>query len=321
MGVVMSVHGSTKKYVAPKNRKVYARGIKKGGTPMNKVTRYHNELNTVPMRKWTSEEQNFFFAVITQARGKGTELIRFDKQDLVMFANYDLEHIERFKKIMDGLEDKVLNLRYKEKTNVSSKTMLLFQSFYYNWEEACLEVKVTDYFDLIVNKIEAEFTQFELIQFTSIRSNYAKEMFKKLKQWRTVGKKQYSIDEFREMLQIPKSYRATDINKVVLKPIQEELSDYFQDFKITPIKGRTKGNPITAYCFTWNTEETGTWNTDKYKEPTTKPKPTKSKVKKEAIPAHITDPASKVETDLSEEESEMLNARIKETQQKVRAKK
>ena len=281
---------------------------------MNKVTRYHNELNTVPMRKWTSEEQNFFFAVITQARGKGTELIRFDKRDLVMFANYDLEHIERFKKIMDNLEKKIFNLRYTEKTSVSSKTMLLFQYFYYNWEEACLEVKVTDYFDLIVNKIEAEFTQFELIQFTSIRSNYAKEMFKKLKQWRTVGKKQYSIDEFREMLQIPKSYRATDINKVVLKPIQEELSDYFQDFKITPIKGRTKGNPITAYCFTWNTEETGTWNTDKYKEPTTKPKPTKSKVKKETIPAHITDPASKVETDLSEEASEMLNARLKKTQ-------
>ena len=251
---------------------------------MNKITRYHNELNTVLMRKWTSEEQNFFFAVITQARGKGTNLIKFDKNDLVMFANYDLEHVERFKKIMDGLEDKVLNLRYKEKTNASSKTMLLFQSFYYNWEETCLEVKVTDYFDLIVNKIEAEFTQFELIQFTNIRSTYAKEMFKKLKQWRTVGKKQYSVDEFREMLQIPKSYKPSEITRRVLTPIQEELSDYFQDFKITPIKARKKGNPITAYCFTWNTEETGTWNTDKYKEPTAKPKPTKSKVKKEKLP-------------------------------------
>lgn len=290
---------------------------------MNKVTRYHNELNTVPMRKWTSEEQNFFFAVITQARGKGTNLIKFDKQDLVMFANYDLEHVERFKKIMDSLEVKALNLRYKEKTNAYSKTMLLFQSFYYNWEEACLEVKVTDYFDLIVNKIEAEFTQFELIQFTSIRSNYAKEMFKKLKQWRTVGKKQYSIDEFREMLQIPKSYRATDINKVVLKPIQEELSDYFQDFKITPIKGRTKGNPITAYCFTWNTEETGTWNTDKYKEQPAKPKPTKSKVKKENLPDWVNNPANAVETPPNPEAKKQADELMKKmpSQQKARVNK
>ena len=116
------------------------------------------------------------------------------------------------------------------------------------------------------------------------------------------------------MLQVPKSYRASDINTVILKPILEELSNYFQNLKVTPHKARSKGAPITAYCFTWTPEETGTWNTDKYKEPTAKPKPTKSKVKKEAIPAHITDPASKVETDLSEEASEMLNARIKKTQ-------
>ncbi|WP_244877091.1 replication initiation protein [Carnobacterium mobile] len=26
----------------------------------NEVVKYHNDLNTVPMRNWTSEEMNFF---------------------------------------------------------------------------------------------------------------------------------------------------------------------------------------------------------------------------------------------------------------------
>jgi plasmid replication initiation protein len=277
----------------------------RGVHQMNEVTRYHNELNTVPMRKWTAEEQNFFFAVITQARGKGTKLIKFDKQDLVMFANYDLEHVERFKNTMSKLEEKVFNLTYTEKTSVSSKRMVLFQSFYYNWEESYLEVKVSEYFDLIINKIEAEFTQFELIQFTSIRSNYAKEMFKKLKQWRTIGKKEYPIEEFKNMLQIPKSYKPSEITRRVIVPIETELSNYFQDFKITPIKARSKGNPITAYCFTWMPEETNSWVTDKYK-----PKP-KRKTKKEKLPewAENQTPAQQ-KKDYNENEFDNIQDRI-----------
>ena len=45
---------------------------------MNEIARYSNQLNTVPMRKWTAEEQNFFFAIITQARDKGTALLKFE---------------------------------------------------------------------------------------------------------------------------------------------------------------------------------------------------------------------------------------------------
>ena len=35
---------------------------------MNEVIKYHNDLNTVIMRKWTAEEMNFFFAIIAKAR-------------------------------------------------------------------------------------------------------------------------------------------------------------------------------------------------------------------------------------------------------------
>ena len=272
------------------------------------------------MRKWTAEEQNFFFAIITQVRDKGTQTVKFNKNDLADIANYSLEHNKRLHTTMTELKKKVGEINYTETTRDEvtklnrEDTYYLFERFSFEWTDdhshMAAEIQVSDHFQYVVNKLEAEFTQFELKQFTSIRSTYAKEMFKKLKQWRTIGKKEYSIQEFRDMLQVPKSYRATDINTVILKPILEELSNYFQNLKVTPLKARSKGAPITAYCFTWTPEETGTWNTDKYKEPTAKPKPTKSKVKKENLPDWANNNTPATETELTPEAKAKLDKRI-----------
>lgn len=220
------------------------------------------------MRKWSPEEQNFFFAIITQARDQGTSLLEFNKDDLIELANYSLIYNKRFYETMESLVDKLSTMRYKERTSHSFQVMTLFQRFKIDWSEDLSEmtaqIKISEDFNYIVNKLDAEFTQFELKQFTNIRSSYAKEMFKMLKQWRIVGRKEYSVAEFREQLQVPKSYRATDIKQVVLKPIQDELPAYFSNFKIKTIKAKRRGNPIIAYEFSWDSEQTNTWDPNKY---------------------------------------------------------
>ena len=286
---------------------------------MNEITRYNNQLNTVPMRKWTPEEQNFFFAIITQARDKGTDTLTFTRGDLIEFANYTEKHSKRFRDTMVSLIGKLENMYYREETSHSYKSIALFQSFEAYWTEdhsdMTLEVQVSAKFDYILNKLEANFTQFELKQFTNIRSSYAKEMFKKLKQWRTVGKKRYSVEEFRGMLDVPKSYRATDVNNNVLAPIVEELSKYFIGLKVTPIKAKKQGAPVIAYEFTWTPEATGQYVEGKFDgKPVTKPgnsTPAKRKAsKKETVPAHITDETLRTETPLTPEAQADLAKRI-----------
>ena len=289
---------------------------------MKKLTRYHNELNTVPMRTWTPEEQNFFFAIITQVRDEGSRVVRFSKSDLLELADYTQEHNKRLHTTIRELKKKVNTISYTEYTKDpgtgfnKEETFYLFDRFSFEWSDdysyVAAEVQVSEHFQYVVNKLEANFTQFELKQFTGIRSTYAKEMFKKLKQWRTIGKKEYQVDEFREMLQIPKSYRAKDVTKVVLTPIQEELSTYFPGLTITPVKARTKGNPITAYTFTWQAEATGTWTEGKY-DKTDKPayKSAKRKAsKKETVPAHITDESLRTETPIDPEVGAEVAKRI-----------
>lgn len=262
------------------------------------------------MRKWTAEEQDFFFAIITEIRDKGTDIIEFDKYSLAELANYTIEHNQRFEKTITSLEDKLSSMRYKEKTRNSLISIPLFQYFEAHWtddlSELTLKVQVSSKFEYVLNKLEAEFTQFELKQFTNIRSTYAKEMFKQLKQWRTVGRVEYSVNEFREILQIPTSYRATDINQVVIQPIKDELSEYFKALKVKVIKTRKRGNPIVAYEFTWTPEKTSSWDRNKYSKP-------EKTIRIETLPEWARDDYQPPKNDnISPEDQELLDKKLAE---------
>lgn len=237
---------------------------------INEIVKYHNDLNTVVMRKWTAEEMNFFFAIIAKARGKGTSLIEFDKYELAELAKYSLEHNKRFKATMERLVDKIGQLRYIEKASNSIKYMALFQRFEVHWEtdlsDMTAYVRVSEDFEYILNKLSANFTQYELEEFTKIRSTYAKTAYRLLKQWRTVGKKEFSIDEFKTLMDMPKSYKSSEIDRAVIKPILKELNQYFIGLKVKKIKSNKRGNPVLGYEFTWEPETTGEWEEDKYKK-------------------------------------------------------
>lgn len=237
----------------------------------NEVVKHHNDLNTVIMRKWTAEEMNFFFAIIAKARDKDTSDLVFDKYQLAELANYSIEHNKRFYDTMDSLANNISQLRYIEKTKNSIEYMPLFTRFKVEWEEDLsdmqAQVSVSPLFEYILNKLSANFTQYELQEFTSIRSTYAKTAYRLLKQWRTVGRKEFKIDEFKLLLDMPSSYKSSEIDRAVITPILKQLSPYFEDLKVKKIKSKKRGNPVLAYEFTWKKEVAGTYDPDKFNKP------------------------------------------------------
>lgn len=255
----------------------------------NEVVKHHNDLNTVIMRKWTAEEMNFFFAIIAKARDKGTSDLVFDKYQLAELANYSIQHNKRFYDTMDSLANNITQLRYIEKTKNSIEYMPLFTWFRVDWEEDLsdmkAEVSVSPRFEYILNRLSANFTQYELQEFTTIRSTYAKTAYRLLKQWRTVGRKEFKIDEFKLLLDMPTSYKSCHIDRLVLKPILEQLSPYFEDLKVKKIKSKKRGNPVLAYEFTWKKEVAGTYDPDKFNKP--KPEPKKANKSKSSKKTNV----------------------------------
>lgn len=237
----------------------------------NEVVKYHNDLNTVPMRNWSSEEMNFFFSILSKMRDKGTETVEFTGDELKELAEYTDWNLPRFIKTMDKLGEHIASIRYKERTSNSFKIMNLFSLFQVDWNDDMNDLKVkvavTENYSYIVNKLQVEFTSYELAEFTQIRSTYAKGMYRLLKQWRTVGKKYFSIDEFKQLLDMPEYYAPSHIDKNVLKHVKEELSNYFKELKIKKVKSNKRGTPVIGYEFTFKPEKTSQlWIDDKYND-------------------------------------------------------
>jgi len=236
----------------------------------NEVVKYHNDLNTVPMRTWRAEEMNFFFAIITKLKEQGSKEIHFDKKGLAELASYSIEHNKRFKDIIEELGKKIQQIYYIERTSNSFEIMNLFQRFKVNWNDDLSEmeaiIKVTEEFEYIVNQLNVEFTSFELVEFTQIKSTYAKTMYRLLKQWRTIGKKEYNIQELRRLLDTPESYGISDIDKRAIAPIKKELPGFFRNLKVKKVKSNTRGTPVTGYVFTWKPEKTTPYDPQKYEK-------------------------------------------------------
>jgi len=81
-----------------------------------------------------------------------------------------------------------------------------------------------------------------------------KIIFRFLKQFDNKNKTCYwdvSLDEFKNLLEIPISYKMSNIDNRVLAPALTELSPFFHNLKVTKKK---KGRNIDRLRFEWNTE-------------------------------------------------------------------
>ena len=257
----------------------------------NEVVKYHNDLNTVTMRKWTAQEMDFFFAIIAKVRENGTQEIEFKTDEIQTIVNFDKRNPKRWIETMVNTADKIAQLTYIERTTEKISVMTLFSRFDIYPNEKRIVVQISENFDYVVNRISVGFTTYELSEFTKIRSTYAKTMYRLLKQWRTVGKKRFNIDDYKRLMDMPDYYSPSEIDRNVLAPIKRELPEFFTNLKVKKIKANTRGTPVIAYEFTWKPEKTGEWVENKYK---------KHLKKKETIPNWVTDPVKNDDT-LSEE--------------------
>ena len=149
--------------------------------------------------------------------------------------------------------------------------MPLFTFFEAKWTDNLtnmdLEIEVNKRFEYILNGWnEGNWTRFMLDEFIGIDSTYSKTLFRLLKQWNTVGKREFNIDEFKRLLDIPKSYNVGKINNRIVKNAIRDLEPYFTDLKVKIIKANTRGNPVIGYKFTWQQEKTSSWIPGKFED-------------------------------------------------------
>ncbi|MEJ6348820.1 replication initiation protein, partial [Holzapfeliella sp. He02] len=188
---------------------------------INEITRYDIELNTIPLGKLKSVEMNLFFSIVTKMKDKGNKVVRFYFDELRDLSDISGRNNQRFLATVRETYNKLLTLNfgYRSKTGVREEHFVLFNEFAIDRDEDgyYVDVQVYEKAIPILNDLTS-WVRYSLKEFNSIKSSYAKTLFRLLKQFRTTGYFRIKKEEFNELMNIPKSYKQNDINKVVLKP-------------------------------------------------------------------------------------------------------
>ena len=223
---------------------------------MNNIVKYHNSFNSIGLRNFNSNELNILMAICSRMKEKEEEVITFHFDKLKKLINYSDNTPATFVKDLESTYDKLISIKLKVGDERRFIKFVLFTRYLVDIEEKIVEIAVNKEFAWVLNALNVSFTAFELKEFLSLKSSYAKEFYRRMKQFKSTGIWRVSIEEFRKMLDISEKYKIGEIDKWVLKPIQKELGDRF-NLKIKKLYNKkSRGRPsVSGFIFTFLRED------------------------------------------------------------------
>lgn len=221
------------------------------------IVKFRNDFNSVALKNFTVNELNLLMAISSKVLNSGKNKVQFTFLELKKLIKLNKNYTnDEFAEEIINVNRKLLMLNFQlSNENNDIIQFALFNTFITSKVNKTLTVSVNSPFEFLLNDLTANFTKFELEEFVAIRNIYAKECYRRLKQFRSTGYWKVSIEDFREILNIPESYRMCHINDKILRPIEKQLGSYFGNLIIAKVKSNETGNPITHLEFFFKKEK------------------------------------------------------------------
>lgn len=226
---------------------------------MNEVVKYSNELHELKFNSMNEAQQNVFFTLLQQFRKASSDTLELDFNKLFELAqisqgtNYRKEILDKLSRLQE------FKFRYQINDLGDLRQDVIFPSIETDSKNKILKIRVSQGFkERYINSPLKGWTRYELAEFVNLSGTYTKTIYRYLKQFKSSGRWRIRYDDFKELLGVPEKYRASEIDKWILKPAIKELSaerNLF-DMRRTPFEKlvvikHKKGREIEAleFCF------------------------------------------------------------------------
>ena len=203
---------------------------------MNEVVKYNNNFNNISLRNFNANELDILMAICSRMKEKGEKEITFHFDKLKKLVNYSDNTSATFIKDLESTYDKLISIKLKVGDERRFIKFVLFTRYSVDVDEKTVEIAVNKEFAWVLNELNVTFTAFELKEFISLKSSYAKEFYRRMKQFKSTGKWNISLEDFKRIMDVPVNYRMCDIDLRILKQIEKELTPLFKNFKMKKIK-------------------------------------------------------------------------------------
>ena len=215
--------------------------------------KYHNDVNSVSLQKFTPKELDILMTIMSRMRDHGEDEITFSFDYLKKIVKWNAHDSDRFGRALDSAYKKLIQCNIRLGNDRRWVRFVLFTRYAIDLDKQIISIAVNTDFRFVLNELSSNFTRFELDEFTGLHSNYAKEFYRRMKQFRSTGFWRISIEEFRRLMDIPKGYLINHIEGRVFAPILSELGERYH-LKIQKLyEARGRGRPrVSGFEFTFD---------------------------------------------------------------------
>lgn len=222
---------------------------------------YDNKMNLLAFKNLDKVEANLFFSIVARFNDKGAEKLKLNFSEIAEFISDNKYTSKELSKLINDGVGKVVQSAIKwEMTPTKTAYFTLFNEFLVDDENKTLEASINSRFLFMLNNFkDGNFTMLELAEFSSLKSKYTQTLYRLLKQFRFTGFRSIKWAEFIEIMDIPTSYRARDIDKQIIKPAIAELTQeadifnqnnpIFKKLIYKKIRGTGRGRPVEKIEF------------------------------------------------------------------------
>lgn len=226
----------------------------------NKIVKYDNDINKLSFTGFNQYDIDLFWCIMANLKDCEVEEIVIDYSVVEKESGIKPKDEKARARMIYQMCCKLSSLPWNRFDNETYDfdTSRIFE-FKGRTKEGKLYAKVKPEFTAWVNSLTKNFTVFELKELVNLNSKYSKNLYRLLKQWKTTGSYIFhSVDEFRRLLDIPKSYTNLDITQKVIKPVVDDITkiDSFKELSYEVLRDEHKrGKPVVGYRFTWQAEK------------------------------------------------------------------
>lgn len=195
---------------------------------MNEIVQMHNDLVDLPLKNFNRSELDILHTICYEVKNRDLDEVEISFDKIRQLSHYQNKNETQLVQSIKQTNEKLLKLNFQLGDDRNFVQFVLFPTFIVSSDDQTLTVKVNEPFKYLLNNFGGNYTTFELEQSSKLRSSYSKQIFKKLKEFDDTGIWQVTLEGFREYLDIPKSYRVTNIDQFVINPSLDELQPLFK---------------------------------------------------------------------------------------------
>lgn len=217
------------------------------------AVKYHNDVNSVSLQKFTPNELDILMVIMSRMRDHGEDEVTFDFCYLKQLVGWDAHDNDRFGRALASTYKKLIQCHIRIGNERKWTEFVLFTEYSIDLDKQIISISVNHKFRFVLNELSSNFTRFELEEFTGLRSSYAKEFYRRMKQFRSTGLWKVSLEEFKRLMDIPERYSIDVIDSRVFAPILSELGERYH-LKIQKLyEKHGRGRPrVSGFEFTFD---------------------------------------------------------------------